>query len=114
SAADAAIAATTADYSLAVDVLPNAGATGNNGVGLVFGFEDTLNYYRVRWADYSDNYAAAATHKDLLLEHVTNGVVTVLASADHVDLAAAGAAASFRLEVDAHASDGLHVLVNGV
>ena len=94
-------------YSISVDVDANTGATLNNGVGLVFGFEDADNYYKASWDDYSTNYSSQSTHKDFNLIQVVNGVEVVLDTLDRAELPS-----EFQLEIQATAN-GLAVFVDG-
>jgi hypothetical protein len=82
-------APTMAAYAIDVDVNPNTRGFGashaNNGVGVVFGYVDSGNYYLASWADYGTDYFNS-DHRDLILSKFVNGVETVLDRVNHIDL----------------------------
>ncbi|MGJ8691082.1 MAG: DUF6701 domain-containing protein [Thalassotalea sp.] len=74
--------ATINDYAVFVDI--NANKTHeNNDVGLIFGYQNTQNYYLVRWTKfgiaYRDNSSFPGHYRRLELIKVVNGTVEVLA-----------------------------------
>ncbi|MFO1065109.1 MAG: DUF642 domain-containing protein [Pirellulales bacterium] len=103
----------TDHYALSVDVHPNIGDTYNNGVGMIFGYQDGNNYYKAVWRDYSvttdptNLYQNSALHKDFMLVKVSGGQETVLNVLDRKDLPA-----DFKLGVEV-GSEGIRVSVNG-
>jgi VCBS repeat-containing protein len=74
------------DFSVSVDINANTGDTYNNGVGLVFGYEDSNNYYQASWDNYSTSYDTSDSHKDFNLIKVVDGVKTVLDTVDTAEL----------------------------
>ena len=101
-------AATASEYQITVDIDANTGNTYNNGVGIVFGYEDNQNYYQVSWNDYSDNYASNSNHKDFTLIKVENGVRTELDKIDHAELPN-----EFELGVSVSGNGGIEIEVDG-
>jgi len=95
------------DYSVSVDIDANTGNTYNNGVGIVFGFEDNNNYFQASWDNYSTSYDASSSHKDFNLIKVVDGVKTVL---DTVDAAELPNDFNLNISVD---SNGVSVKVDG-
>ncbi|MCB1887925.1 MAG: tandem-95 repeat protein, partial [Rhodocyclaceae bacterium] len=43
-------------YSLSADMWGNTGSQQNNGIGLVFGYQDSQNYFLVRWENMGTQY----------------------------------------------------------
>jgi len=78
--------AISTDYTVSVDINANTGNTYNNGVGLVFSFEDSSNYYQASWDDYSTSYDDSSHHKDFNLIKVENGIKTVIETIDGAEL----------------------------
>ena len=101
-------ASSATNYQITVDVDANAGNTYNNGVGVVFGYEDNQNYYQVSWNDYSDNYSSSSNHKDFTLFKVVDGVQTEL---DRIDTA--NLPSEFELGVSVSENGGIQIEVDG-
>ncbi len=101
------VAANATEYQITVDVDANTGNTYNNGVGMVFGYEDNQNYYQVSWDNYSENYSNSSAHKDFTLFKVENGVRTELDKIDAAELPD-----QFELSLSVSA-DGIQVEVDG-
>ncbi len=99
--------AVSTDYSVSVDVNANTGNTYNNGVGIVFSFEDSNNYYQASWDDYSTSYDTNSHHKDFNLIKVENGVKTVIDTVDHAELPN-----EFNLTISVDES-GIHANIDG-
>ncbi len=109
------IAATTSSatsYRLSVDIDPSVAAgvpPSNDKVGLVFGWTNAGNYYRVEWTDFGSNWQSRSTYRDLQIVRVQNGTESILAKLDAVDLPISG----FKLGVTVDAG-GISLLVDGV
>ncbi|WP_325101233.1 Ig-like domain-containing protein [Marinomonas transparens] len=86
STADNALLSVQDSYDISVDVDPNADSAEslgsyNNGVGLVFGYVDSTDFYRADWINFGNSYSDHPDSKDLRISHVVDGVSTVLAVA---------------------------------
>ena len=83
------IAATTSSatsYRLSVDIDPSVAAgvpPSNDKVGLVFGWSNAGNYYRVEWTDFGSNWQSRSTYRDLQIVRVQNGTESILANPSH-------------------------------
>ncbi|MCU1376745.1 MAG: hypothetical protein JWO68_4031, partial [Actinomycetia bacterium] len=107
-------AASTA-YTIEVDADPNVeyffgigDSTRNEAVGLVFGHVDTNNYYRAYWSHFGTGEWTDPDYRDLVIERVSNGNVTVLDRVNNVDLG--WGTIHFKVEVDAN---GIEVTFTG-
>lgn len=94
------------NYTISTDIY--AAGPYNNGVGIVFGYEDASNFYKVAWVDYGAGYSHFADHKDFSLVQVVDGVSTQLAVLEGQDLPD-----NFNLSVDVSAGTSISVSVDG-
>ncbi len=99
--------ADSSSYTISVDVYANVNGW-NDNVGVTFGYEDSDNYYMVKWDDFG-HYAYKESHKDFVLIKVENDVETVLDKIDHAELPS-----DFTLEVTVSPESGIVVKVDGV
>jgi VCBS repeat-containing protein len=111
-------------YTLSVDIDPNRSGSDlgvtNNAVGLVFGYSDPDNYYRVEWVNFSSSYAPGGSnantygggelHKDFRLVRVENGSETILAK---TDVAAISNGEVFTLTLNVDATGGIVAQAGG-
>jgi len=100
--------ADSSNYEVTVDVHANTGRTGNNNVGITFGYEDNSNFYLIKWDDYSENYSEGSTHKDFKLIKVEDGRQTVIDQIDHAELPS-----DFALSVKVSDDGGIAVTIDG-
>jgi len=111
-------------YNLSVEIDPNRsgndlGST-NNAVGLVFGYTDSDNYYRVEWVNFSSTYAPGGSnangygggelHKDFRLVRVQDGTETILTK---TDVASISSGESFTLTLTVDSTLGIMVQAGG-
>lgn len=94
------------NFTISADI--DAAGPYNNGVGIVFGYEDPSNYYKVAWVDYGVGYSHIADHKDFSLVQVVDGVTTELAILEGQDLPD-----TFNLAVDVSSGTSIGVSVDG-
>ena len=92
---------TLTNYVIEVDGDPHTGGNGqsdeNNALGVVFGYVDANNYYRVYWADFGEDYDNQGSYRDLILERVQNGIPQLLDSENAVNLG--NTSVHFKVEV---------------
>lgn len=111
-------AAASKNFEVSVDVDADGARNNdslNNGAGVVFGYKDSGNYYKVSYDDYGSSYAnkdgyggSKGTHKDFTLVQVENGKEKVLDTIDKAELGG-----EFKLSVRVDEKDGISVSVNG-
>lgn len=82
--------ATATDYTISTDIFANESTEQNNGVGIVFGYQDDSNYYLARWESPGDSYANGSQTgypgqaNQLSLLRMVNGNPEDLASSENV------------------------------
>ena len=107
-------AAMLTTYAISTDIDTSACGDNdyqNNAVGLVFGYEDINNYYKVIWDDFSDSYSNSDAYRDFSIIKVEDGTETQLAKVDGFDIYSDyGHTFNLNVEVD---DSGIHAYING-
>ncbi|WP_350333054.1 cadherin domain-containing protein [Coralliovum pocilloporae] len=73
-------------YEINVNISTDTGNSYNDNVGIVFGYEDSDNYYEVKWLKTSISKDDSDSHRDFVLIKVEDGNPTVLQTVDEVNL----------------------------
>ena len=102
---------TTYAISVDVDTKPKGTDNMNDAVGIVFGYKDDNNYYRVEWNDFDNSYSANNTYRDFSIVKVENGSETVLSSHNQLEVYNTyGSEFNLKVEVD---EDGIKAYIDG-
>lgn len=103
------------EYAIETSISAFADQSGNNDVGVVFGYQSENDFYLLRWTkigvDNENDTSFPGTYRSLDLLHVVNGSPTLLTTESDFYPTAPTDPMSIRVTVN---SDGISICINGI